>query len=320
MAERNIKMNVKTDTGYDTLYPQTKADIVSFNDAQSVVKGKTVQENLKNTANALYHPNLLINGDFLINTRGLSVYDYTKRNGYTIDKWFINELKVTPKKNNNFLKIENLTALSHGFRQRINLSKNKNYMAVIKIINIQGNNNEVYLSTNETNIQKLITGVNVVSFNTRSREINDISIDIPAKTSVDLEYFDLFEGTTAYPHQVENEIDAYNRCCKFITYFNTTAVPIFLYGSSGKYRAIFNEQCISSNGIVEFEGFSSWDKAGRGYYPNKEEINSRISIKDQTRSYVEFDYTYNPSYPLQPYANVIVYGFYSCENQSSIIK
>ena len=31
MAERNIKINVKTDTGYDTLYPKTKADLVTFN-------------------------------------------------------------------------------------------------------------------------------------------------------------------------------------------------------------------------------------------------------------------------------------------------
>ena len=31
MAEQNIKINVKTDTGYDTLYPQTKANLVTFN-------------------------------------------------------------------------------------------------------------------------------------------------------------------------------------------------------------------------------------------------------------------------------------------------
>ena len=86
MAEQNIKMNVKTDTGYDTLYPQTKADIVSFNDTQSMVKGKTVQENLKNTVDELYHPNLLINGDFQIWQRGTN-FPNSKTGGFSADRW-----------------------------------------------------------------------------------------------------------------------------------------------------------------------------------------------------------------------------------------
>ena len=38
MAEQNIKMNVKTDTGYDTLYPQTKANLVTFNSSSITAK------------------------------------------------------------------------------------------------------------------------------------------------------------------------------------------------------------------------------------------------------------------------------------------
>ena len=47
MAEQNIKMNVKTDTGYDTLYPQTKADIVSFNKSGSNLGATNVDSAIK---------------------------------------------------------------------------------------------------------------------------------------------------------------------------------------------------------------------------------------------------------------------------------
>ena len=47
MAEQNIKMNVKTDTGYDTLYPQTKADIVGFNKSGSNLGATNVDSAIK---------------------------------------------------------------------------------------------------------------------------------------------------------------------------------------------------------------------------------------------------------------------------------
>ena len=47
MAEQNIKMNVKTDTGYDTLYPQTKGSIVDFNKSGSNLGATNVDSAIK---------------------------------------------------------------------------------------------------------------------------------------------------------------------------------------------------------------------------------------------------------------------------------
>ena len=47
MAERNIKINVKTDTGYDTLYPKTKGSIVDFNKSDSNLGATNVDSAIK---------------------------------------------------------------------------------------------------------------------------------------------------------------------------------------------------------------------------------------------------------------------------------
>ena len=46
MAEKNIKMRVKTSNGYDVLYPQTKSDLVEFNNSGSNLKSKTTESAL----------------------------------------------------------------------------------------------------------------------------------------------------------------------------------------------------------------------------------------------------------------------------------
>lgn len=56
MAEHNIKINVKTNSGYDTLYPKTKADIVDFNKSGSNLEATNVDSaikevNIKSTSN-----------------------------------------------------------------------------------------------------------------------------------------------------------------------------------------------------------------------------------------------------------------------------
>lgn len=47
MAEHNIKINVKTETDYDTLYPATKAELVSFNKSGTDLSANNANEALR---------------------------------------------------------------------------------------------------------------------------------------------------------------------------------------------------------------------------------------------------------------------------------
>lgn len=47
MAEYNVKMNVKTDTGYDQLYPASKSDIIDFDKTSSNLSSTNVEAAIK---------------------------------------------------------------------------------------------------------------------------------------------------------------------------------------------------------------------------------------------------------------------------------
>lgn len=67
MSEQNIKINVKTPTGYDTLYPQTKSDMVLFDKSNSNL-------NSNNTNSAIKEVNTKVdNTKSLANTNKTSI-------------------------------------------------------------------------------------------------------------------------------------------------------------------------------------------------------------------------------------------------------
>ena len=47
MAEYNVKINVKTDTGYDQLYPKSKSDIIDFDKSNSNLSSNNVESAIK---------------------------------------------------------------------------------------------------------------------------------------------------------------------------------------------------------------------------------------------------------------------------------
>ena len=47
MAEYNVKINVKTDTGYDQLYPKSKSDIIDFDKSNSNLSSNNVEAAIK---------------------------------------------------------------------------------------------------------------------------------------------------------------------------------------------------------------------------------------------------------------------------------
>ena len=275
MAEQNIKMNVKTDTGYDTLYPQTKADIVSFNDTQSVVKGKTVQENLKNTADALYHPNLLINGDFQCNQRGKAEYNFnlygTQGNsGGTVDMWRVansstNKLKIIPVDGgsvkyecsggdnpSSFLYILP-EFLKNGSYRIICSLKNKTGSVILRVNNNEGTYTEYTLQE----------GLNIIELN---QSIKSIVYRISTGNGV-IEYTRLNKGTVAYPHIKEDFDSAFKKCSAYLFHHHFKKYePIGIYKYTGEGNACYGsfnirhmkaDPTIKINGVITVYARSS---------------------------------------------------------------
>ena len=261
MAEQNIKMNVKTDTGYDTLYPQTKADIVSFNDTQSVVKGKTVQENLKNTANALYRPNLLINGDFQCNQRGQSEYSFGK---YGIDMWYVNSDKYFWTQDglvfaNIWQKVPLLKGTNYVLTYQID-KQNVQKHIIIKALNTEYTDGylKVKLETDGTYTKVRLAKNNPSNFD----RIN---------------FVQLTEGDVAYPHVKEDYDTALRRCkkylqvitnggkynsvpCMFIKRTNTTLESSVDLGMAGSASVKFsgNYALVARDGSVQVKVKNGW--------------------------------------------------------------
>lgn len=51
MAEKNVKINVKTSAGYDSLYPKTKGSIVDFDNADTTLTSSNLEDAIKELDN-----------------------------------------------------------------------------------------------------------------------------------------------------------------------------------------------------------------------------------------------------------------------------
>ena len=123
--------------------------------------GKSLAE-ISNVSN----PNLLINTDFKINQRGNSVYDFSTKSGYTVDRWFAWNSKITVNSDNtitvDFQVSGNIsqsleTTLNEQHTISINITKITGsirfYIGTSKYITIS--NPGVYTITHDTNITQV---------------------------------------------------------------------------------------------------------------------------------------------------------------------
>ena len=296
MAEQNIKMNVKTDTGYDTLYPQTKADIVSFNDTQSIVKGKTVLENLKNTANALYRPNLLINGDFQCNQRGKNYYN---ANGYSLDMWnfykhnggdgvvnIVNGIPVITKNTSSFIYLSQVIPNSVKGK-KITLSVLTGTVGGESYIGI-GGGNSITSPTATYGKQKLHSNtVNKITINIPNDEYNLIRVFVLCNSSnLSLQWIRADIGDVAYPHVKEDYELALTRCTQYLKTFKGQYTMIPAIGLMTQPRQIeipIDLTSLKKKGTITHGQLSVRDGYGSAYiYPTSITMKSNSHIEINT--------------------------------------
>ena len=191
-----------------------------------------------------YKPNLLINGDFQCNQRGLSVYDYTSNGTHCLDMWHIWKMKLTV--NDGYIKIENQDSTQHALNQTFGFSRKGTFTLVINVKDVAGDDAHVYMVSGGTNtrIMSLVKGINVATFT--SDDFTKLCVSIPANGSMELEYIDLFDGSFAYPHVREDYVTALNRCRRYLQVYPTMYSMIEMYYSSKKFISVANFEKMQS--------------------------------------------------------------------------
>lgn len=191
----------------------------------------------------VYHPNLLVNGDFQINQRGKKEYNFNKQGGYGLDMWqhrqgnYYQALIVTPIKGGG-VHVKLSTGAGAGLRQYLDVDKFKigqSYTTVIKIDNTEYKGMIIL-----ENSFKAIIENDVFALELGFVEENKIAYSLWFKngnSEYDIWYVDLFEGDIAYPHVKEDYQQALLRCLYHVEYGefachynnNTYFIPGFTY-------------------------------------------------------------------------------------------
>ncbi|MFQ9922534.1 MAG: hypothetical protein ACLRVU_03410 [Beduini sp.] len=167
---------------------------------------------IKAVVDNLYRPNLLVNGDFQCNQRGLSSYMSAGNTIYTVDMWRINKMSLTVE--NDGITITNTDTTTHGLVQILNNPlTNGKYTATVKVALVTG---DVLLY----GVKKLESGINIFTFDSAIVSKDRLNIDVQPNSSVKLIYCDLFEGTIAYPHIKEDYTVALMRCQRYVIFYD----------------------------------------------------------------------------------------------------
>ena len=179
-----------------------------------------------------YKQNLLINGDFQCNQRGLKTYDATGKVMYTLDMWRAYNVKV--EQLNNGVKLTGVSATAQGyFTQFVQLGMLKTTTYTISAM-VDGKVCTFTVTPGGTAKEKDF-GTFKISTLTLSIWDNDlpqynyynnklkINIMPVGTNTITINYIDVFEGDIVYPHVKEDPATAMMRCRMYVqcgTYFS----------------------------------------------------------------------------------------------------
>lgn len=121
MADKNVLIKHKTDTGVDTIYPQTKSTLVDTSTTNTTVTGSTLSEVLANAIPLKAGTNISISADGTISSNAISSIDVTApitKKGNTIGHDNVlggtTNTKITPSAGELKVTVPEITATPHG--------------------------------------------------------------------------------------------------------------------------------------------------------------------------------------------------------------
>lgn len=172
-------------------------------------------------AEAIYRPNLLINGDFKINIRNQTTYSADTIWTYTLPMWRINNGKLYV--NEGFVRFHRETSTNNAYLNQVVATKSDS-ICVVKVKEISGN---AVIRFGDSTVTKTVsdTGIYLV-YNPQA--ISAVAIELPEQNSyIDIEYIDLFDGDIAYSHVEEDKAIAQMRSEFYLRIIPNIIIPAY---------------------------------------------------------------------------------------------
>ncbi len=202
----------------------------------------------------VYHPNLLVNGDFQINQRGQSVYDFGVVK-YTLDMWIRqgSEIRVT----SNGIIFNTVNNESNGvLGQKVeSIEVGKKYTVCINIVSIKGSGS-MSIGTraefdNVAHSNNLKQGINKITFTATGKWLTVCCKNV----EINIDYIDLFEGDIAYPHVKKKYSEDLAECSDYLYPIAKGQYRTFGLGIlEGNNISIFMDKKMNSVPSVLFNG------------------------------------------------------------------
>ena len=230
---------------------------------------------------ALYHPNLLINGDFQINQRGQSEYAINKAftNMYTLDCWLLHA--TGENTNTRIIKLDEGieiygNGVNVGLVQYLDIPfKVGMTYSIAMLIDNKLIKDTITLTEKDKPYSILFDGDFNSTLNlTYVSSNNKLQISTYLKNREHhyiIKYIDLFDSDIDYPHVKEDHTIALNRCMSYLQIYDPVNLGLFkawgenrnsmLIGYIGMYKKMINKPTImlSFNKIYSDSNVSGYD-------------------------------------------------------------
>lgn len=193
------------------------------------------------------NPNLLINPDFKINQRGATSYT---SNGYTVDRWKVNNGTVSPQSNGVTVTLNN----EGQFIQLLENTSSGTYTATIKVTSITG---DCVLFVGSHSLQLNKAGTFTI---TENGSITGISLykSTAGTCTINVEYIKLEQGSVSTTFIAPNPADELIKCQRY--YFKRYYFYVF-YSGTESFTYIFSDT-IPSMRIEPTVGFENTSNSG----------------------------------------------------------
>lgn len=180
--------------------------------------------------------NLLLNGDFNCNTRGLTEYEEDSTVGYSLDMWRIHNILLNKLADG--IKITGTSSTATGyFTQFVKVDKLADKYTVSAMVDGE-------LCTFTTTVSTVVAERQFDKFKVTmlySSNLGCIKVNIcpNGKNSITIGYIDLFEGSIPYPHIKEDVVSATLRCSQYIQRIVEVYPIVYSYPGSDSTQASY---------------------------------------------------------------------------------
>lgn len=205
----------------------------------------TVLASLADIQGSFYRQNMLINGDFQCNQRGLKTYEVTNTASYSVDMWRIFQVKMDVLAEG--VKITGKSATAQGYlTQFIQLGELKTTPYTISAM-VDGVICTFTVTPGATAKEKTFGKfkISVLTTSTWDDALNGynnklkVNICPVGTNTITINYVDVFEGNVVHPHMKEDRATALMRCRQYIQGGAVVCPALYVFTENSTYAYRF---------------------------------------------------------------------------------